>query len=215
MSPSNRRLITADPGFTLVEMMTSVGLLLVVMSAAWLLLGTSGDNLNRIQNGSEAGEANRAALAAIGRDIARGVVRLNGSSPILSAEPRRMAILTNVDADAQVERVVWEADDSEHTLVRGVTDLQLDPGDPQPQTEDDFDVESAQTTTTTILTGLAESAGAPLFDYFAGATDRATLASDVGLVKVHMVNGMPTPTANVVDRTSAFRVVAFVINGYN
>lgn len=199
-----------DSGFTLVEMMMSVSLLLVVMSAAWLLLTTSGDNLNRIGNGSQSAEANRAALDAIGRDVLHGVLLPNGSSPIMGAAPRRMAILADVNGDGKVERVVWLADDAAHTLLRGVT--QATPAHPQPEGEADFD--GGVTTTSTVLTGLADPSGAPLFDYYAGASTPAANAEDVGLVKVHLRNGMPTPTMNVVDRTSGFRVVAFVINGY-
>lgn len=209
---------SADAGFTLVEMLTSVGLLVVVLSAAWLLLTTSGDNLNRVGNGSQAGEANRAAMEALGRDITHGVVPPSGASPILGAEPARLAILADedVDGDGQAElvRVVWEADDTSHTLFRSVTEAT----DAKPQPESEADFEGGVTTTSTVLTGLADPSGDPLFVYYAGSyagtPTTAAHAADVGLVKVHLRNGLPTPTMNVVDRTSAFRVVAFVINGY-
>jgi prepilin-type N-terminal cleavage/methylation domain-containing protein len=200
-----------DSGFTLVEIMTSVGLLVVVLSAAWLMLGTSGDNLNRIGNGGQAGEANRAALAAIGRDITHGVVPSYGSSPIMSAEATRMVVLADVDVngDGTCERalVVWSADS--HKLLRAVTVTTSTITNTQPETEADF--AGGDTTTSTVLTGLADSA---VFSYSAKAGVSANTAADVGLVTVRIRNGLPTWRENVVDRTSAFRVVAFVINQY-
>ena len=53
-----------EQGFTLVEMSTSVAVLLVVLTAAWLLLTVSNNNLNKIDYGGQASEMNRAALAS-------------------------------------------------------------------------------------------------------------------------------------------------------
>lgn len=198
-----------EGGFTLVEMTTSVGVLFVVLSAAWLLLNTSGDNLNRIQFGGQASELNRAALASFGRDVVRGVVNPDGSSPIILAEPTACAMLADIDADGRIERVEWAAEGD--MLLRGITEAPSTI--PVPTTEDDF--ADGTTATSTVLTGLvADPPGEPLFSYYAGASMPTSFAGDVGLVKMHLRNGLPTPTDNAIDRTAAYRVVAFVINGY-
>jgi hypothetical protein len=36
----------------------------------------------------------------------------------------------------------------------------------------------------------------------------------IGLITFRLRNGMPDSESNVVDRTAAFRVIAYVINGY-
>ena len=75
-------------------------------------------------------------------------------------------------------------------------------------------------TSSTVLTGLASDTDidTPMFTYKAGATDAASDMADnpgrVGLVTFRLANGLPDKSQNLVDRTGAFRVIAFVINGY-
>ncbi len=208
-----RRRSTSDRGFTLVEMSTSVGVLLVVMTAAWMLLTVSNDNLNRIDYGGQASEANRAAMASFERDLGHSVLPHDDQSSIIGASARRCAILADDNGDKVPELIVWSADDTQHKLLRTVT--RAIENTQTLATEADF--ATGITTTSTVLTGLAsedQMTGAPLFTYATDATTGFKTVSEVGLVTLHLRNGMPDQTMNVVDRTAAFRVIALVINGY-
>jgi len=207
-------------GFTVVEMTTSVAVLLVVMTAAWLLLTTSNDNLNRIGYGSQASDINRAALASFERDLGHATLPLSRKSPIFVAQGRSCAFIADVDspADGYPELVTWWASDAEHALVRTVA------RPPEPLTADEIDSISdfsgGTVTSSTVLTGLAagEDISTPMFSYAVSATDRPAYLEanpgSVGLVTFRLVNGLPDKDQNVVDRTGAFRVIAYVINGY-
>jgi hypothetical protein len=202
-----------DLGFSLVEMTTSVGVLVVVLAAAWLLLTTSNANLNHIDFGGQASEANRAALASFERDLGHSVLPHDDQSSIISASPRRCAMLADDNNDKVPELVVWSADDDTHKLLRTVT--RATENTQTLSSEADF--ATGVTTTSTVLAGLAsddQMAGAPLFTYATDATTGFTTVEKVGLITVHLRDGLPDPTQNVVDRTASFRVIALVINGY-
>jgi prepilin-type N-terminal cleavage/methylation domain-containing protein len=205
-----------DRGFSLVEMTTSVAVLLVVLTAAWLLLTVSNDNLNTIDNGGQASELNRAALAAFERDLNHSVLPGDDVSPLLRAGARRCDFLADVDNDPTTRELVsWQADDENHTLVRMVTSSTETT--PNPTTPEDF--AGGEVATTTVVTGLSSvdeyPEGSPaMFTYATDATTGFTSLGRVGLVSFHLRNGLPDSTQNVVDRTAAYRVIALVINGY-
>jgi type II secretory pathway pseudopilin PulG len=209
-----RRRSSRDRGFTLVEVVTSVTVMIVVLSAAWLLLNASNDNLNRIDFGGQASEMNRAALAQFETDLGHATLRSDGLSPVLDNSPRRCSMLVDTNDDKIPELVVWIADDTQNELQRSVTQAPT-----QSETfNSEADFVGGNTTTTTVVTGLATAAetGSPaLFGYKNNASSPdATLTANIGLITVHVRNGMPARTQNVVDRTASFRIMAQVINGY-
>jgi prepilin-type N-terminal cleavage/methylation domain-containing protein len=207
----------ADRGFTLVEVSTSVGVLLVVLTAAWLLLTTSNANLNTIDNGSQASEMNRAALASIERDLNHSLLPHEDVSSILMAGSRSVSIMVDDDGDDLPELVTWTVVPSSRALVRVVT--QSTETTLQPVSVGDFS--GGVTTTQTVLTGVTANVLPPVFTYGIDAKtpydpehDGTALLRRVGMVTVHLRNGHPTRDSNVVDRTAVFRILALVINGY-
>jgi prepilin-type N-terminal cleavage/methylation domain-containing protein len=199
--PGNGRAMRSDTGFTLVEMTTSVAVLLIVLTAAWLLLTVSNSNLNKIDYGGQASEMNRAALASFERDLGHGMLPGPDESAVSVAATRSCSFLADVDKDRVAETVTWAADDVNHRLLRIVT------------------TEAGVTTTQTVLSGLATSDslgnGSQMFSYAIDATrpDWQHDPSKIGLITFRLRNGMPDPDSNIVDRTAVFRVIAYVING--
>jgi hypothetical protein len=194
-------------------MTTSVAVLLVALTAAWLLLTVSNSNLSTIQNGGQASELNRAAFAAFERDLGHAVLPPNNGSPVLFNGARRCAILVDDDNDRYAELVVWSVDETAHKLLRSVTNAAHESS----LLGSEADFVGGVTTTMTVLDGIATAADTPtpaLFTYAISATTEATHTADIGLISMHLRNGLPTPTANVIDRTASFRVIALVINGY-
>jgi prepilin-type N-terminal cleavage/methylation domain-containing protein len=189
-----------ERGFTLVEVSTSVAVLLIVLTAAWLLLTVSNNNFNRIEGGGQASEINRAALAAFERDIGHAMLPPSGASAVMRAAERTCTIRADVNKDQVAELVTWTADDESHRLLRVVA------------------AEGGATTTETVLTGLAPAAdlvGGPMFSYAVDAyTAYAGDKDKIGLITFRLRNGLPDEETNVVERTAAFRVIAYVINGY-
>lgn len=188
-----------ERGFTLVEMTTSVAVLVVVLTAAWLLLSVSNNNLNRIEGGGQASEMNRAALASFERDLNHSML-VSNVSPVERAYERTCSFRADVNADDEADLVTWTADDQKHELLRVVTS-------------------GGVTATDTVLTGLApasELQGEAMFIYAVDAThpDWEHDPGKIGLITLRLRNGMPDAFTNVVDRTAAFRVIAYVINGY-
>ena len=205
----------SEDGFTLVEMTTSVAVLLIVLTAAWMLLTVSNNNLNRIDYGGQASELNRAAMASFERDLGHSVPVDTETSPVLVAQERTCAVLVDVDNDHRPELVTWmAADDAQDSLLRVVR--RLPDNRNLASSTDDF--ANSTPATTTVLTGLAQAgAGAPLFSYGVDATTTVAAGTDpshVGLISFHLANGLPDSASNVIDRTGAFRVIAYVINGY-
>lgn len=212
--------VSPSDGFSLVEMTTSVAVMLVVMTAAWLLLTTSNDNLNRIGYGGQASDINRAALASFERDLGHAMLPSSRTSPVFEAGARACTFMADIDnpGDGFPELVTWSADDVNHRLVRTVE------RPPTPVSAHDVmaigDLRGGAVTSSTVLTGLSPATvpGTPMFTYKVSATDPfADLVSQparVGLVSFRLANGLPDETQNVVDRTGSFRIIALVINGY-
>jgi prepilin-type N-terminal cleavage/methylation domain-containing protein len=206
----------SDGGFTLVEMTTSIAVLLIVLTAAWLLLTASNDNLNRIDYGGQASELNRRALASFERDLGHAVLPLSKKSPVLSADVRTCSIMLDENNDDRPELVTWTADDDNERLLRVVTRLPED----LTSASDVSDFIGGEVAPETVLTGLAPSADLgtePMFVYAIDATGANPYQGDagtIGLVTFHLRNGLPDSQSNIVDRTGAYRVIAFVINGY-
>jgi len=210
------RTVASDRGFTLVEMTTSVAVLLIVLTAAWLLLTVSNNNLNRIDYGGQASELNRAALASFERDLGHAVLPYSKKSAVLVAGPRTCSLMVDEDNDNRAELVTWMADDTNGRLLRVVQ--RLPEGLSSAARVDDF--EGGEVTTSTVLTGLAadeDLGGEPMFVYAIDATGANVWDGDpglVGLVSFHLRNGLPDSHSNIIDRTGAYRVIAYVINGY-
>ena len=220
----------SDGGFTLVEMTTSVAVMLVVMTAAWLLLTSSNANLNRVGNGSQASELNRAAFASFERDLGHAVLPSGSNiSPVLVAGPRTCSFLADVDtpADERPELVTWMADDTTAApqLLRVVTRAPSSVATDQITSLASFS--GGISTTSSVLTGLSTAADlgsaadlgqTTMFSYAVSATNPGTgLAENpglIGLIELRLRNGLPDKNTNVVDRVGAFRVIAYVINGY-
>ena len=210
-----------DRGFTLVEMVTSVAVMLVVLTAAWLLLTASNNNLTTIENGGQTSEINRAALATFERDLNHSYLAQDDISPILAASSRSVTFMVDENTtDGHVELVRWSADDVRHELVRTVTDSTETTT--APTTIGDF--AGGLVATQAVVTGLAtaDEMGSPaLFTFgvdattpYDPATDPAADMRRVGLVTVHLRNGLPDRNSHVSDRSGAFRIIALVINGY-
>lgn len=216
-------------GFTLVEIMAAVATMLVVMTAAWMLLVTSNDNLNRVGNGSQASDDSRVALAAFERDLGHAMLPTElGSSAVLVATPRTISFLSDVDtpADGIPELVTWSADDNVHALVRSVTWANSSVTETSTFSLNSFT--GGVVASSTVLTGLATSADMTasqrpgqqpdLFSYAVSATNPGTDLQDhpglIGLISVRLRNGVPDKDSNVMDRTGAYRVISYVINGY-
>jgi prepilin-type N-terminal cleavage/methylation domain-containing protein len=204
-----RRTVGGDSGFTLVEMTSSVAILLVVLTAAWLLLTVSNDNLNRIDQGGQAAELNRAALASFERDLNHSVLPAEDVSPILDAGATQCSMLVENNGR---ELVTWRVDTNAGALVRDVSRAPVDVA--LPASMSDFD--GGTTTSTVALSDFSwEDVGGPVFSYKSDAL--TTWDGDprvVGLVTAHFRNGLPNSKTNVTDRTAAFRVLSLVINGY-
>jgi hypothetical protein len=210
------------------EMTTSVAVMLVVMTAAWLLLTSSNANLNRVGNGSQASEASRQAFASFERDLGHAMLPGDRSvSAVLVAGERACSFLADVDspADHRPELVTWRADDTSHQLLRVVTRAPSSMATDQISSLDSFS--GGISTTSSVLTGLstasdlasaADRRQATMFSYAVNATNPGSdLAGNpglIGLITLRLRNGLPDKDSNVVDRISAFRVIAYVINGY-
>jgi hypothetical protein len=210
-----------DRGFSVVEMTTSVAVLLVVLTAAWLLLTTSNANLSTIDYGGQTSELNRAAMASFERDLNHSYLPQDDISPVLAAGPRSISFMIDEDtSDGHVELVKWSADDENHVLLRTVTDSTETTREPTCIA----DFAGGAVTTRPVLTGLAtesELGTPPMFSYGVDAqtpydpdTDPVAMMRRVGLVTFHVRTGLPDKTSNVSDRTGAFRIIALVINGY-
>jgi hypothetical protein len=213
-------------GFTMVEMTTSVAVLVVVLAAAWLLLSASNDNLNAIGNGGQASEGNRAAFAAFERDLGRSKLTYLNASPIIEARGSRCVFLADViGGDSRPELVTWYADDATNRLMRVVKSAPEDPANPGGFLDsrkftraNQFDGGAEESST--VLAGIAPTselpADKPMFEYKASATEPGydSDPGQIGLIVFHLRNGLPDASQNIIDRTSAFRVVSYVINGY-
>jgi hypothetical protein len=215
-----------DLGFTMVEMTTSVAVLVIVLAAAWLLLSTSNDNLNAIGNGGQASEGNRAAFAQFERDLGRSKLTYLNASPIIEARGNKCVFLADVIGDdGRPELVSWYTDDATNRLVRIVKSAPEDPANPGQYLDsrkftraNQFDGGAEESST--VLAGVAASSDLPvdkpMFAYKASATEPGYDSNPgrIGLIVFHLRNGLPDASENIIDRTSAFRVVAYVINGY-
>jgi hypothetical protein len=198
-------------------MTSSVAVMLIVMTAAWLLLTASNDNLNRIDYGSRASEDARSAFDVFERDLEHSVLPMGGGSAVLDAQARSVSFMAEADkpADGLPELITWAAT-GQNTLVRTVRRA------PNPSTARMITTlagfNNGAETSTTVLTGLATATdlGGPMFTYARSATDSAWQndVSLIGLVNFHLRHGLPTKDSNVVDRNGTFRVIPFVINGY-
>lgn len=203
----------SDAGFTLVEMMTSLVIMVVVLAAAWLMLTATSNNLNMIGNGGMAAEANRAALAAFERDLTHGVLPGAGVSPILEDTTLTCSILVSDTGDSNRQLVTWRADTAHDALVRVITRQPSQTAEPPTSIADFADGPSQ---TTTVVTGLdwRNTSSPPLFSYSHDATSWDGTTQSIGLVTIHLRNGIPTSTQNVADGLGVYRVTAYVINGY-
>jgi prepilin-type N-terminal cleavage/methylation domain-containing protein len=201
-----------ERGFTLVEMSTSIAVLLVVLTAAWMLLTVSNDNLNHIENGGQASELNRAALDTFQRDLNHAVLPAVDVSPILYADSTQCSMLVEQTSEGGRELITWRADVSDDALLRVVTQ----PIVSDPDSLEDF--EGGASETTVMLKGLDwnGSEGEGMFSYRPDALNNwDNSPRSVGLITFHLRNGMPDANTNVIDRTASFRVLALVINGYS
>ena len=195
---TSRGVSVSERGFTLVEVTTSVAVLLVVLTAAWLLLTVSNNNLNRIEGGGQASEMNRAALASFERDLGHAMLPQSGASAVQVAGNATCSFLADVNKDKVAELVTWTGQGDR--LLRVVT-------------------ANGVSTTETVLTGLAAPSALGSESMFSYAVDATTSdwqhdPGKIGLITFRLRNGMPNAESNVVDRTAAFRVIAYVINGY-
>ena len=208
-----RGLRAGDAGFTLVELVTSVVIMLVVLTAAWLMLTATSNNLNMIGNGGTASEANRAALSALQRDLTHGVLPGPDVSPVLEDTSVTVSILVNDTGQTSRQLVTWRGDTQNDVLVRVITQPNASAPDPA-STLADF--AGGASITTTMVTGLdwRNTSNPPLFSYSHDATSWDGRVESIGLVTIHLRNGIPLSTTNVADGLGVFRVTAFVINGY-
>jgi prepilin-type N-terminal cleavage/methylation domain-containing protein len=202
-----------ESGFTLVEMLTSVAVMLVVLTAAWLMLSASSANLNMIGNGGQTSEANRAAMSAFERDLSHGVLPSADVSPVLEDTTMTCSILVSDTGSGARQLVTWRAVAANDTLVRVITQPNATAHDPAISLADFVDGASS---TTTMVTGLdwRNTHDPDLFSYTHDATTWNGSVDSIGLVTMHLRNGMPESTSNVTDRTGVFRVTAYIINGY-
>jgi hypothetical protein len=188
----------SESGLTLLELMTTVGVMLVVLTAAALLLDSTGTNLNRIEFGGQASEGNRGALAAFQRDVDQAVGTTLGVSPVIVAQPRTVTFYA-ADASGTPEAVTWTTDDVNHLLLRAVTD-------------------GGVTATTTVLSGLADDASKTMFTYAVDASQGwepagSVTPSTVGLVGMRLINTMgPVATQTIIDRSVWCRVDVYAMN---
>ena len=125
-----RGLRAGDAGFTLVELVTSVVIMLVVLTAAWLMLTATSNNLNMIGNGGMAAEANRAALSALQRDLTHGVLPGPDVSPVLEDASMTVSILVNDTGQTSRQLVTWRGDTQNDVLVRVITQPNASEPDP-------------------------------------------------------------------------------------
>jgi prepilin-type N-terminal cleavage/methylation domain-containing protein len=215
---SNRHILDDERGFTLTELLVSLSVMLIVLTAGFLLLGASTNNLNVIQNGSQASEANRLALDFFQRDLNRSTVLRDGVSPVLAAGPRGIAFAADVDGDGVAELVRWQADDSSAKMLRSVYKFTSTETSPTPLGIDSYS--GVNPTTSTMLSGLDPSVDS-IFTYYAkadtpyGDTPTDVQLSHIGLVSIRLRNALGAgDSRSVVDRSVSCRVMAFVVNGY-
>jgi prepilin-type N-terminal cleavage/methylation domain-containing protein len=218
--PARPSALVRDRGFTLVEVTTSVAVMLVVLTAAWTLLLVSNSNLSTIENGGQSSEINRAAMAYFERDLGHAVLPMEDISPVLRAASRSISFMADTDRDGDPEMVTWRADDSAHRLLRVVT--RTPDATRTPVSYEDFT--GGVSTTETVLSGLAprqEMLAPPMFVYGVDATNPYDPEHDseagvrrIGLVTLRIRNGLPDYSSHITDRSGTFRILALVINGY-
>jgi len=202
-----------ESGFTLIEMVTSVAVMLIVLTAAWLMLTASSANLNMIGYGGQTAEANRAAMSAFELDLSHGVLPSSDVSPVLEDTTMTCSILVSDTGNGARQLVTWRADSTKDTLVRVITQPNDTAHDPAMSLADFV---GGASTSRTMVDGLdwRNTKDPDLFSYSHDATSWDGAVESIGLVTMHLRNGLPTPTENVTDRTGVFRVTAYIINGY-
>jgi prepilin-type N-terminal cleavage/methylation domain-containing protein len=96
-----------DSGFTLLELMISIGLTVFVMAAAYLMLDTVSSAANRAQAQSQATEENRHAIEVLTREIRQAVEITQGYGAFDTASytATACAFYSDVDRDGSPEKV--------------------------------------------------------------------------------------------------------------
>jgi len=99
-----------DAGFSLVELLISVVILPLVLSAAYMVFMTLSGNYSSISAQSEATAEAQRALDVLVRELRQGQEITDGGGAIAISEPGRCSFYVDVDRDGIPERVTYYVD---------------------------------------------------------------------------------------------------------
>lgn len=186
-----------SPGFTLVELLVSVGILVVVMVSVYAFEANifiyNNESQNQINNTWQA----EALLKTMAKELRTMVPSGNGSYPISSVSTSSIIFYANVDNDNEVEQVryILDTKPATTTLFRGVIQPS---GSPVVYTQ--------APASTTLASGARASSTLPLFQYFdtyyEGTSSPMDMSvrqiSDIRLIKINLIidsdpNRSPVP----------------------
>lgn len=165
-------------GFTLIEVLVTMGIFLIVTGGAVSILITSIRSNAVIWEQLATQNDGRQVLQEVVDDIRRAEVSSIGSYPIALAEPETIILYANIDNDPDRERIrYWHADER---LYKGVTKPSGSP--------------LRYTTSTEVIKILAENVknteqGTPVFEYYEESYigDGAAMSYPLTLTDIRMV----------------------------
>lgn len=119
MKNKNYKYSQSSNGFTVIELLTVIGILLVVMTAVYAVSITGFKNQFFMQELNDAAEEAKRGIEVMVAEIREAANGDDGSYPIVSAQNFELIFFSNIDEDGLTERVRYFLDNSQ--LKRGIT----------------------------------------------------------------------------------------------
>jgi type II secretory pathway pseudopilin PulG len=165
-------------GFTVIELIVTIGISIFITSAAATLLITSIRSNNTIWSTLSMQQEGRRLLQEVRDDLRRAEVSSIGSYPIREASSYRIVFYANIDNEPDKERVVYWLD--EEIMYKGVIKPSGVP------LRYDLDTEIVTILATGVQNGLQQ---APLFTYYGEAATALdmNLNEPISLTDIRMV----------------------------
>lgn len=155
-SPLLMMLFKKQKGFTLLEVMVTLAILLVAVSILLFSIVRVYD-LNRYTlELADAVNFARKGIESMTKEIREASLADNGNYPILEAEDQRFTFYSDIDADTNVERVTYLLDNT--NLLKVVT---------EPTATPPIEYPSSNTSTTTVAQYI-RNGSEPIFFYYNG-----------------------------------------------
>jgi prepilin-type N-terminal cleavage/methylation domain-containing protein len=115
-----RQLHSDESGFTLPELLTAMGIGLIVLLAALLLLDTAVSTSNKLADRQDAAQRGRLAMEVVTRDL-RSQVCLGEGKPITAGDPNGLTFYSNTTSNTDyADRRVLRYVASEKTLYEDI-----------------------------------------------------------------------------------------------